>query len=143
MFNVKNNNVYYYNHKLFNGELSYIIIPLIILVILFYNNIIQYLSPLMISTSIFGIINSYYKTKKYNKIFFIIYGIIFDIVGLYPFINIEKYFSFNLITYLFGLITLLIIYFYPYWNYILTKKDAIILIVLVYIIYTIYHIINM
>ena len=37
----KNNNVYYYHYKIFNGELSFVLIPIVFILIFYINNYIK------------------------------------------------------------------------------------------------------
>jgi len=138
----KNNNVYYYHFKIFNGALSPVLVPLVFILIFFYNDYIKYFSLTFLSIAIIGIIDSYYKSKRENLKMILYAGIAMHIIGFYPLLNIKKYFQYNPIIYFVGLLMLIITYFLPYWPYYLSRKTISIIIIFLYIIYSIYHIYN-
>lgn len=132
MLSIKNNNLYYYNYKVFNGELSLLLIPLTIIIILKYKNLIKFASPILIVIFIVGSINSYLISEKYNLVSILFLGILFHVIALYPIINYKKYFEPNVIQYILGIIAILICMFLPYWPYLLSRKNTIIIILLIY-----------
>ena len=136
----KNNNVYYYHYKIFNGELSFLLVPLVFIIIFFYNDYIKYFSLTFLLIGIIGIIDSYYKSKRENLKLILYAGIAMHIIGFYPLLNVKKYFEYNPIIYFVGLLMLIITYFLPYWPYYLSRKMVLILIIFLYIVYSIYHI---
>ena len=105
----KNNNVYYYHYKLFRGELSWVLVPIVFILILYFNNYIKYVSLIFLLIGIVGTVDSFYKSirEKLQGIF--IWGAIMHVVGFYPLLNIKKYFEYNNIIYLFGLLALAIV----------------------------------
>jgi hypothetical protein len=135
----KNNNVYYYHYKIFNGELSFVLIPIVFILIFYINNYIKYVSLIFLLIGIIGIIDSYYKSKIEKLFSIFIFGIIMHFIGFYPLLNIKKYFKYNNIIYLFGLLALLITYFLPYWPYVVSKEYVYITIIVLYTSYTLYH----
>ena len=135
----KNNNVYYYHYKVFNRELSIALVPIVFLLIFYFNNYIKYLSLIFLLIGIVGIIDSYYKSKKEKLQGIFIAGIIMHSVGFYPLLDVKKYFEYNNIIYIYGLIALAIIYFLPYWPYAVSRKNVLMLILLIYSSYTLYH----
>ena len=135
----KNNNIYYKDFKLNNGMFSWLLIPFFIIIILFYKNYIKYFSYVMISTAIIGTIVTYYFYLKYKYFFIAIICIILHLILLYPLININSYLKPNIGNFIFGIISLFIIYFLPYWPYSLSKDSFILLLIFSYFLtYTIY-----
>ena len=135
----KNNNVYYYHYKLFRGELSWVLVPIVFLLILYFNNYIKYVSLIFLLIGIVGLIDTYYKFMKEKLLGFFILVIIMHLVGFYPLLNIKKYFEYNNIIYLFGLLALAITYFLPYWPYDVSRKFVLLVILGLYGSYTLYH----
>ena len=107
----KNNNVYYYHYKLFRGELSWVLVPIVFILILYFNNYIKYVSLIFLLIGIVGLIDTYYKfmKEKLKLLGFFFLVIIMHVVGFYPLLNIKKYFEYNNIIYLFGLLALAIV----------------------------------
>ena len=135
MISIKNNNLYYNNYRVFNGEISIILVPLIILLIFKYKNLIKFASQIFIIVSIIGSINiliGYKLIKKYNLVFISFLGILIHLPGLYPLINYKKYFQPNIIQYILGIIAILVCMFLPYWPYLLSRENTIIIILLIY-----------
>jgi hypothetical protein len=135
----KNNNVYYYHYKLFRGELSWVLVPIVSLLIFYFNNYIKYVSLIFLLIGIVGIIDTYYKILEQKLIGIFILIIIMHLVGFYPLLNVEKYFEYNNIIYLFGLLALAITYFLPYWPYSVSRNIVITIILLLFSGYTLYH----
>lgn len=135
----KNNNVYYYHYKLFRGELSWVLVPIVFILILYFNNYIKYVSLIFLLIGIVGLIDTYYKFMKEKLLGFFILVIIMHLVGFYPLLNIKKYFEYNNIIYLFGLLALAITYFLPYWPYDVSRKFVLLVILGLYGSYTLYH----
>jgi hypothetical protein len=135
----KNNNVYYYHYKIFRGELSWVLVPIVSLLIFYFNNYIKYVSLIFLLIGIVGIIDTYYKILKQKLVGIFILIIIMHLVGFYPLLNVKKYFEYNNIIYIFGLLSLLITYFLPYWPYDVSRKVVLVIIILLYSSYTIYH----
>ena len=138
----KNNNVYYYHYKIFNGELSFLLVPLVVILIFYYNNFIKYFSLTLLLIGIVGILDSYYKSKKENLKMILYIGILFHSIGFYPLLNVKKYFEYNPIIYIIGLLMLIITYLLPYWPYSIRRTTVVIIIMSLYIFYSIYQIIN-
>jgi len=135
----KNNNVYYYHYKIFNWELSIALVPIVFLLIFYFNNYIKYVSLIFLLIGIVGIIDSYYKSKKEKLVGIFMWGTIMHSVGFYPLLDATKYFEYNNIIYIFGLIALAITYFLPYWPYRVSRQFIYIVISLLYLSYTLYH----
>jgi len=135
----KNNNVYYYHYKLFRGELSWVLVPIVSLVIFYFNNYIKYVSLIFLLIGIVGIIDTYYKILEQKLLGIFILIIIMHLVGFYPLLNVNKYFEYNNIIYLFGLLALAITYFLPYWPYSVSRNIVLTIIVLLFSGYTLYH----
>lgn len=132
MLSIKNNNLYYYNYRVFNGELSTLLIPLSVLLIIKYNNLIKFASPIFIIMFIIGSINAYLISEKYNLVSLLFLGILIHVPGLYPLINYKKFFEPNIIQYILGIIAILLCMFLPYWPYLLSRRNTIIIILLIY-----------
>ena len=135
----KNNNVYYYHYKLFRGELSWVLVPIVFILILYFNNYIKYVSLIFLLIGIVGLIDTYYKFMKEKLLGFFILVIIMHLVGFYPLLNVKKYFEYNNIIYIFGLLALAITYFLPYWPYDVSRKFVLLVILGLYGSYTLYH----
>ena len=138
-FSIKNNNIYYYHYPIFNGELSPLLVPLLIILIVLYDKYIKFFSFLIILLGVVGIYDSYLKSKKYNLLLILIAGIIMHIIGFYPLINIKKYMPPNLVNYVLSLVAIFVIKFLPYWPYELSRNNMIILLLLINIISTFYY----
>jgi hypothetical protein len=138
----KNNNLYYYHYKVFNWELSIALVPIVFLLIFYFNNYIKYVSLIFLLIGIVGIIDSYYKSKREKLLGIFMWGTLMHIVGFYPLLNVKKYFEYNNIIYSLWLEALVFTYFLPYWPYAVSRTFVLKIIMLLYIIYTIYHIYN-
>ena len=108
-FYIKNNSLYYYNYRFFNGQLSPYLFLIYIYIIFSYPNFIKNINYLSIFVAIFGIMDTINAIKKYNLYFIFIFFIIFHLVFLYPLINFKKYMKPNIINYILSLIGILII----------------------------------
>ena len=135
----KNNNLYYYHYKVFNRELSIALVPIVFLLIFYFNNYIKYVSLIFLLIGIVGTIDSYYKSKNEKLQGIFIWGAIMHIVGFYPLLNVKKYFEYNNIIYIFGLLALAITYFLPYWPYAVSRNIVLTIILLLFSSYTFYH----
>ena len=135
----KNNNFYYYHYKVFNWELSIALVPIVFLLIFYFNNYIKYVSLIFLLIGIVGTIDSFYKSIKEKLLGIFILGALIHSVSFYPLLNVKKYFIYNNIIYIFGLIALAIIYFLPYWSYDVSRRNVIIIILLLFSSYTLYH----
>jgi len=138
----KNNNFYYYHYKIVHGELSWILVPVVLALIFYFNSYIKYVSLIFLCIGIVGTIDSYNKSKREQLLGILFAGLITHMPGFYPLLNVKKHFAFNKVIYAFGLISLAITYFLPYWPYTLSRKVVALIISLLYLIYTLYHIIN-
>lgn len=135
----KNNNIYYYHYKIFIGQLSWVLVPIILIIIYYFNAYIKYVSLIFLLIGIIGSIESYYRFKKEKLLGILIAGLIMHVSGFYPLSNVKKHFDYNNIIYVFGLIALAITYYLPYWPYIVSRKVVIITILALYASYTLYH----
>ena len=135
----KNNNIYYYHYKIFIGQLSWVLVPIILIIIYYFNAYIKYVSLIFLLIGIIGSIESYYTFKKEKLLGILITGLIMHVSGFYPLLNVKKHFDYNNIIYVFGLIALAITYYLPYWPYIVSRKVVIITILALYASYTLYH----
>ena len=135
----KNNNLYYYHYKVFRGQLSWVLVPIIFILIFYFNNYIKYVSLIFLLIGIVGTIDAFYKSIKEKLLGILIVGALMHSVGFYPLLDVKKYFEYNNIIYIFGLIALAITYFLPYWPYEVSRKNVLIIIVLLFSSYTLYH----
>ena len=135
----KNNNVYYYHYKLFRGELSWVLVPIVFILILYFNNYIKYVSLIFLLIGIVGTVDSFYKSIREKLQCIFIWGAIMHLVGFYPLLNVKKYFEYNNIIYIYGLLALAIAYFLPYWPYDVSRKFVLLVILGLYGSYTLYH----
>jgi hypothetical protein len=135
----KNNNLYYYHYKVFRGELSWVLVPIVFILIFYFNNYIKYVSLIFLLIGIVGTIDSFYKSIKEKLLGIFIVGALMHSVGFYPLLDVKKYFEYNNIIYIFGLIALAITYFLPYWPYEVSRKNVLIIILLLFSSYTLYH----
>ena len=132
-FYIKNNNIYYEDYKILDGRLSLVLVPLAILIIL-NKKLIKYFSYIFLCIAIIGIIDSYLEYERNKKLLFIItFSILFHGILLFPLLNIKKYLKPNLSNLALGIIGILIIYFLPYWPYVISKKNMMLLIPVIYI----------
>jgi hypothetical protein len=136
---LKNNNLYYYHYKVFNWELSIALVPIVFILILYYNNYIKYVSLIFLLIGIIGTIDSFYKSIKEKLLGIFIWGVLMHSIGFYPLLNTTKYFEYNNIIYIFGLIALAIVYFLPYWPYAVSRKFVALVILGLYGSYALYH----
>ena len=132
-FKFINNNIYYKNFKIFNFELSLLLVPILIIIILYFKKYINYFSNIFLAIFICGIIDSYVKSLIYSLPAILYANIIFHSFGLYPLVDFKKYFKPNLINYLLGILAILVIIFLPYWPYDVNRFIFIISIILIYI----------
>ena len=137
----KNNNIYYYHYKIVRGELSWVLVPSVLVLIYYYNSYIKYVSLIFLLIGIVGLIDSYNKSKREQLLGILFAGLIMHAPGFYPLLNVKKYFIYNNIIYVFGLIALAIVCYLPYWPYTLSRNMVALIIGLLYLSYTLYHII--
>ena len=130
----KNNNMYYYDYKIFDGELSPFLLILFFIILFFYKDIFKYISYSCIAISIIGIYDSYLRYKKYNLIGILIYGLIFHLLFIYPLIDFKKYFKPNYIQFFILIFALTIINFMPRWPYLISRKLMTIILFSVYLV---------
>jgi hypothetical protein len=138
----KNYAIYYYHYKIARGELSWVLVPSVLVLIYYYNAYIKYVSLIFLLIGIVGTIDSYYKSQREQLLGILFAGIITHMPGFYPLLNIKTHFAYNKVIYVFGLIALAITYYLPYWPYTLSRKAIASIIILLYSSYTLYHIIN-
>ena len=135
----KDNNLYYYHYKIFNGELSFKLFILLIIILYFNKSFIKYVSYGALAIPIIGNYDAYLKYKQYNLIGIFIASALGHMVFLYPLINIKKYFEPNLIQFLLILTGLFIIYYLPYWPYNVPRTIMSYILIGVYILATLIY----
>lgn len=139
-FKIKNNNLYFNKYRIFDGQLSFVLVPFIFYLIFFKNDWIQYFSYIMLLVAIVGSIDSYLKAIKYKDfVFFILLGIL-HFCGFYPLVNIKKYLHINLYNYLSSIFGIIIIYFLPYWPYEISRFNIIFILLIINIFFTLLNI---
>ena len=136
---IKDYNLYYNHYKVFNWELSIALVPIVFILVLYYNNYIKYVSLIFLLIGIVGTVDSFYKSIKEKLLGIFIWGVLMHSVGFYPLLNVKKYFEYNNIIYIFGVIALAIVYFLPYWPYAVSRKFVFMVILGLYGSYTLYH----
>ena len=131
----KDNNIFYYDYKVFDGKLSLLLIPLAIIILVKFKRYIKYISYILICISVIGIIDSYlYYLEDNRLILLIIFSILFHSFLLYPFKDIKKYFQPSTINLIFFIFSLIIVYCMPYWPYKITKMNVYYLLIGIHII---------
>lgn len=123
--------LYYYDYKLNNGMLSWLLIPLSY-IILYYKSYIKYFSYIFVVIAIIGIVETILLIKKYNYFLLISASLILHAILLYPLTNIKKYLKLNISNIALAFLGIFTILNLPYWPYILPRSTFIILIILIY-----------
>jgi hypothetical protein len=126
-----NKDIYYYDYKLNNDMLSWVLIPLSY-IILYYKTYIKYFSYIFIIIAFIGIIETILLIEKYNYFLLISASLILHTILFYPLTNIKKYLKLNISNSILGFLSIFIILYLPYWPYILPRSIFIILIILIY-----------
>jgi hypothetical protein len=136
-FAIKNNKLYFNSIPIINGELSFILVPIALIIFIKYDFLIKYLNYGLIIIAILGIIDTSIKYYINNKIYFMLIGsIFFHALLLYPLLKYKKYMKPNIINYILSSIGILIVLFLPYWPYELSRKIFVIFILLINIFFT-------
>tara|TARA_B110001450_G_scaffold74540_3_gene71039 strand:- start:1712 stop:2155 length:444 start_codon:yes stop_codon:yes gene_type:complete len=130
--NIFAKDIYYYDYKLNNGMLSWLLVP-ISFYILYYKTYIKYFSYIFVVIAIIGIVDTILLFEKYNYFFLISASIILHTILLYPLTNIKKYLKLNISNIILGLLGIIIIAFLPYWPYILYKPMVVKIMLLIYV----------
>ena len=121
-FNIQNNKLYYKDLNI-TGQLSWILIPLSIYIIIYKKELIKYFSYIFIAIAILGSIEAFYITSiLYNYYFYGLILIILHILLLYPLLNFKKYFKPNTINYVLTILGIIILKYLPYWPYELSRE---------------------
>lgn len=123
---------YYYDYKLNNGMLSWLLIPLSF-IILYYKTYIKYFSYAFVVIAIIGIVETILLIKKYNYFILISVSLILHAILLYPLTNIKKYLKLNISNIALVFLGIIIIVFLLYWPYILPRSTFIIFATIIYI----------
>lgn len=131
---IKNNNLYYYHYPVFNGEISYGLFILIFILIYYYRDLIKYISYASIAVPIIGNYDAILKYKKYNLIGIVFFSILVHLPFLYPLIDFKKYFKPNYKQLIVLILSLLLINYLPYWPYLVSRRDMMLILILTYII---------
>ena len=131
---IKNNNLYYYHYPIFNGELSYMLFAILMIIIYFNRHLIKYLSYACIGVFLVGNYDSYLKFKQFNLFGVLIGSAIFHSPFLYPLINFKRYFRPNIIQFFILFFAFLIIHYLPYWPYLISRVTVSFIFLFVYLI---------
>ena len=131
-FYIINNNIFYKDYKILDGSLSFILLPIAILII-FHKKLVKYFSYIFLCIAIIGTIDSYYRFIIYKYFCFFTFIAFLHLTLLFPLINIKEYLIPNLSNLVFGIFGILIIFFLPYWPYALSRKQIMLLIPLIYL----------
>ncbi len=138
-FTFIDNSLYYYHYKIFNGEISLKLFAILFIIIYYNKNLLQYVSYGSIAIPIIGNFDGYLKYKKYNLIGIFLGSILLHMIFLYPLINFKKYFKPNFIQFLLIILGLFIIYFLPYWPYLIPRITMALILISVYIFVTLIY----
>ena len=130
--NIFTKDFYYYDYKLNNGRLSWLLIPLSYL-ILYYKTYIKYFSYIFVVIAIIGIVETILLIEKYNYFLLISASLILHAILLYPLTNIKKYLKLNITNIALAFLGIVTILYLPYWPYILPRSTIIIFSILIYI----------
>ena len=130
MLKWRDDNLYYYNYKVFRGQFSYII-PIALLVLYnFDKKILNYFSYISLEIFIIGTYISLVEYKLYNLAGLIIFSAIGHLIFLYPLLNIKKYLKPNENQLYLLIIALLFVYFVPYWPYPVSRIIVFVLLII-------------
>ena len=130
--NIFTKDFYYYDYKLNNGMLSWLLIPLSYL-ILYYKSYIKYFSYAFVVIAIVGIVDTILLIERYNYFLLISASLILHAILLYPLTNIKKYLKLNISNIALAFLGIVTILYLPYWPYILPRSTIIIFSILIYI----------
>ncbi len=126
--------------EIMKGQLSWVLIPISLYIIIYKKELIKYFSCVFICIAIIGTIVTYsYHLSEKNFIIrscFILPSYIVHLLLLYPLINIEKYLQINYIDYLLGILTIIIINCLPYWPYSVSRNSMTYQTIIIYVILT-------
>ena len=119
----------------FKFQLSYVVVPLAIILYIYFSSFRSYLLYHMVCGGIIGTIDTinYYRLGK-SGIVFTITSLIFHLALLLVLCNFKKYGKINKISVFLLLIANLIIIYLPYWPYSLTRQTFLFLYNLIYFI---------
>ena len=127
--------------EIFNGQLSWVLIPISFYIIIYKKELIKYFSCVFICIGIIGTIITYvYHLNQKNfiiRLFFILPSYILHLALLYPLINIEEYLQINYCNYLLGVFALIIFKFLPYWPYSISRELITYQTIIIYVILTV------
>ena len=129
--NIFTKDFYYYDYKLNNGRLSWLLIPLSYL-ILYYKSYIKYFSYAFVVIAIIGIVETILLIEKYNYFLLISASLILHAILLYPLTNIKKYLKLNISNIALAFLGIVTILYLPYWPYILPRSTIIIFAIIIY-----------
>jgi len=130
--NIFDKDFYYYDYKLNNGRLSWLLIPLSYL-ILYYKSYIKYFSYAFVVIAIIGIVDTILLIERYNYFLLISASLILHAILLYPLTNIKKYLKLNISNIALAFLGIVTILYLPYWPYILPRSTIIIFSIIIYI----------
>ena len=130
--NIFDKDFYYYDYKLNNGMLSWLLIPLSY-IILYYKSYIKYFSYAFVVIAIVGIVDTILLIERYNYFLLISASLILHAILLYPLTNIKKYLKLNISNIALAFLGIVTILYLPYWPYILPRSTIIIFSILIYI----------
>jgi hypothetical protein len=126
--------------EVMQGQLSWVLIPISLYIIIYKKELIKYFSCVFICIAIIGTIVTYlYHLNEKNfiiRLCFILPSYIVHLLLLYPLINIEKYLQINYIDYLLGILTIIIINCLPYWPYGISRNSMTYQTIIIYVILT-------
>lgn len=138
-FYIKNNNLYYYQYPIFNGELSPVIFIIYLIILFTQKYMINYINYISIFIAIVGIIDSILKMITHKLYFIFIITALLHCVFLFPLTNMKKYMKPNICNYVLSIVAVLIITFLPYWPYELSRNNMIAILILINVVFTSFY----
>ena len=123
----------------FKYQLSSILVPILIILYLFFTNVRPYIMYGLVYVAIIGSIDTYLlreqvikSSKVYGHIHYYLY-LLFHLILLLPLLEFKKYGYPNFPSFCLFIISILIISFLPYWPYYLSREVFIYVLIGTYI----------
>lgn len=113
-------------------EFSWILVPLILILYIFFRDTTKYLIPLTLCVSIIGIIEILFYNKKL-RLFDKIIQIFFHLIILICLLNFLQVNLNNTINYILLVIFILFILFIPHWPYYMSRKILLTYFIIIYL----------
>ena len=65
-------------------------VPIVFILVLYYNNYIKYVSLIFLLIGIVGTVDSFYKSIKEKLLGIFIWGVLMHSIGFYPLLNVDS-----------------------------------------------------